>query len=58
MKTHFAIWNFVFEKRGRGRDSVLECASPLALSTGGDIPKRQRTAAVQNLADFPSTFLK
>ena len=29
---------------------VLECASPLALSNGGRLPKRQRTAALQDAA--------
>ena len=35
--------------RVRGRDSVLECASPLALSNGATLPKRQRTGALQDL---------
>src|SRR5213076_1968189 len=50
--------------RGRGcpkdgtcgsRGSVLDCASPLALSVGSPpLPKRQKTGALQNLAGPPT----
>src|SRR5438093_558537 len=37
----------------RCRSSVLDCASPLALSTGGAaLQKRQRVRAVQDLAEL------